>query len=341
MRVLSLTIPMLILFITGRITDPPHGSDFKISCNVCHSPKGWELDMEVYAFDHNGTELPLAGQHTSVNCKLCHPTLVFSKAKTDCYSCHSDIHEQTVGFDCARCHTPASWLVENITEIHQQSRFPLLGPHQMAECMDCHQSASNLRFEPLSIECIHCHNKDYQAAVNPNHILGNFSTNCNDCHSMNAFTWGGSGFNHAFFSLTEGHAIFDCNACHTGNDYSNLSTDCFSCHQEDYNLTTNPNHPAAAISTDCMECHTTKPGWKPAEFGIHDAQYFPIFSGQHKGEWGSCTDCHSNPASYAVFTCLDCHEHSQTKMDDKHSGEDGYEYSSMACLECHPTGDED
>ena len=68
------------------------------------------------------------------------------------------------------------------------------------QCIDCHQSASKLRFEPLSIECIHCHNEDYQAAVNPNHILGNFSTNCNDCHSMNAFTWGGSGFNHAFFS---------------------------------------------------------------------------------------------------------------------------------------------
>ena len=80
------------------------------------------------------------------------------------------------------------------------------------------------------------------------------------------------------------------------------------------------------------------PGWKPAEFAIHDAQFFPIFSGAHNGEWTSCTECHSNPANYSVFTCIDCHEHNRTDMDDKHSGENGYEYSSLACLDCHPTG---
>ena len=43
----------------GRIQDSPHGSVFKISCNVCHSPKGWELDREIYSFDHHTTRLPL------------------------------------------------------------------------------------------------------------------------------------------------------------------------------------------------------------------------------------------------------------------------------------------
>jgi hypothetical protein len=27
-------------------------------------------------------------------------------------------------------------------------------------------------------------------------------------------------------------------------------------------------------------------------------------------------------------------------MDDKHSGENDYQYNSIACLECHPRGDD-
>ncbi len=340
-RAMLIAVPLLIMVMAGRIQDSPHGSDFEIKCKVCHSPKGWELDREIYSFDHNTTKLPLEGQHSSINCKLCHPTLVFSEAETDCFSCHTDMHYQTVGMDCARCHSPKSWIVENITDVHRQSRFPLQGPHMMAHCIECHPSASLLRFEPIGVECIDCHMQDYQSAINPNHALGNFSTDCINCHSMTAFTWGGSGFNHAIFPLTEGHAIFDCNRCHDLSDYSNISSECFSCHQSDYNNTTNPNHMVADISTDCMECHTTRPDWKPAEFRIHDAQFFPVFSGKHKNEWNTCTDCHSNPANYAVFSCIDCHEHNRTKMDDKHSDEADYEYISLACLDCHPTGDDD
>ncbi|MFC2115874.1 hypothetical protein ACFLTU_05325 [Bacteroidota bacterium] len=412
MRVLSLTIPLLILLVAVRIADSPHGSDFEVSCSVCHSPKGWELDREIYSFDHNSTKLPLEGQHTSIGCRLCHPTLVFSDAGTDCFDCHTDMHYQTVGFDCGRCHTTESWIVNNIADVHLQSRFPLLGVHLQADCMDCHPSASLLRFEPLRIECVDCHMEDYAAASNPNHVLGNVSTNCIECHSMSAFTWAESGFNHFFFPLTEGHEVFECSQCHTTDDYSNISSDCFSCHETDFNATSNPNHITAEISTDCMqchttlpgwkpalfpihdalfplteghalsectdchtvddysnissdcyschqtdyksasnpnhiaaalsvnceECHTTRPGWKPADFRVHDSQFFPIFSGKHQGQWSNCVDCHSNTDNYSVFTCLNCHEHNRTEMDDKHSEQAGYQYISTACLMCHPTG---
>ncbi len=414
MRSLPFTVPLLILLMALELADDsPHGEDFQISCGVCHSPKGWELDREIYSFDHNTTKLPLEGQHTSVNCRMCHPTLVFSDAGTECAECHTDMHYQTVGLDCERCHTAESWIVNNITEIHQQSRFPLVGAHMLAECQACHPSASLLRFEPLRIECIDCHLEDYTAATNPNHVQGNISTDCIECHSMNAFTWSGSGFTHFFFPLTQGHAISDCNRCHTGtdysdissdcyschqadfnsatnpnhlaagiptdcmechttlpgwkpasfamhdaifplteghainecnrchnpDDYSNISADCFSCHQDDYNATTNPGHIAAELSTDCMECHTTLPGWKPAEFPVHDAQFFPIYSGAHQGKWDNCSDCHTNTANYAVFTCIDCHAHNKADMDDKHLGEvSGYQYNSAACMECHPRG---
>ena len=55
MRVLSLTVPFLVLVMVCWGQDSPHGSDFEISCKVCHSPKGWELDREIYSFDHNTT----------------------------------------------------------------------------------------------------------------------------------------------------------------------------------------------------------------------------------------------------------------------------------------------
>lgn len=338
MRILSLAVPFLIVVLAAQIQDSPHGRDFRISCKVCHSPNGWELDREVYAFDHNNTKLPLEGQHTSINCKLCHPTLVFSDAETGCLNCHTDLHNQSVGIDCARCHTPVSWIVNNISDLHRQSRFPLQGPHMMANCLDCHPSSSLLQFESIGVECIHCHMQDYQSATSPNHAVGDFSIECIDCHSVTSFSWGGSGFNHSIFPLTQGHALNDCNLCHDPADYSNVSTDCFACHEPDFNATTNPNHIAADISADCMECHTTVPGWKPAEFPIHDAQFFPIFSGKHNNEWTSCTECHSNPANYSIFTCIDCHEHNRTDMDDKHSDEADYEFTSLACLDCHPTG---
>lgn len=340
MRILSLTlILLLILLVAVKLQDSPHGSDFRISCGVCHSPEGWEIDWDIYSFNHDTTDLPLEGQHRSVNCRLCHPSLVFSEAGTECVDCHLDMHYHTVGFNCSRCHTPDSWIVRNITEIHMMSRFPLFGPHVMAVCEDCHPSVSDLRFEPLGIECIDCHLEDYNAATNPNHVQGNISTHCIDCHSMYAFTWSDNNFNHLFFPLTEGHAIAECSRCHTGNVYSGLSPECFSCHQSDYNASSNPNHLAAGLSTDCLECHTTRPGWKPADFSVHDGLYFPIYSGNHRGEWDDCTDCHSNTDNYAQFSCIDCHAHNRIDMDDKHLGEvPGYQYNSNACLACHPTG---
>ena len=70
----------------------------------------------------------------------------------------------------------------------------------------------------------------------------------------------------------------------------------------------------------------------------HDGQYFPIYTGKHReGEaWNDCVECHANPATYADFTCFTCHL--KPEMDDKHSEENGYEYVSTTCLECHPDG---
>ena len=420
MRRLSLAIISLTVMLVGIFSmyskgnfgkqntlTQPHGEGFDISCNVCHSTKGWKIDKETYSYNHDSTDMPLIGQHVEVDCKLCHPTLIFFEAKTQCVQCHSDMHESTVGKECVRCHTPNSWLVNNITQIHQQSRFPLVGVHARVDCFECHKSESFQRFDVIGAECYNCHSDNYAATTAPNHSSAGFSTNCDECHNVYSSTWTGTGFNHNVFPLTNAHAIptckechisdakpssecvschqtdynattnpnhissnfssdckichttvgwipaaFDhtnfaltqghsgreCSECHINGNYSNTSSECVSCHLPDYNTTNNPVHSALNFSTTCNQCHTTALGWKPASYTQHDALSFPIYSGKHNGQWANCVDCHANASNYKEFTCISCHEHNKTDMDDKHSGENGYSYTSAACLDCHPQG---
>lgn len=337
-----------MLSITLSAQKSPHGETFKANCDDCHKTDGWKVDLKNITFDHDGTKFPLVGQHTSVSCKDCHSSARFSNAPTDCNDCHTDIHEQTVGNECARCHTPSSWVVTNITQLHQLGRFPLLGAHSVADCKDCHKNlaspssqatASRLRFEPLQVECYDCHKENYQTASQPNHIQSNYSKNCTDCHNINAFSWEGAGVNHNFFPLTGGHELSECGSCHNPGTYSGLSPSCASCHQSDYASAANPSHTSLGFSTECNDCHSLNPGWKPAEYRDHDSRSFPIYSGKHNGEWDNCSDCHKNASNYGQFTCTDCHEHSKGDMDDEHDDVSGYEYNSIACFSCHPTGD--
>jgi len=423
MRNLSLIVIIFALILVSLFSlepkgnsfkfDPPkspHGAGFKISCNACHTTEGWIVDKENLSFDHDKTSMPLVGQHAKTDCKLCHPTLVFSEAKTECMQCHTDVHESTVGKECGRCHTPYSWLVNNITQIHQQSRFPLVGVHATVDCYQCHTSETSQRFDVMGTECYSCHSDNYAATTQPNHILAGYSIQCSDCHNIFSKEWKGTGFNHNFFPLTQGHTITDCSSCHVNGNYTSTSSECVSCHQTDYNATTNPNHVSANYSINCIachttapgwkpatfdhskfpltqghnitdcsschlngnytntssecvschqadynatsnpshislnfsatctECHTTVPGWKPANYTQHDALSFPIYSGKHKGEWNSCADCHTNASNYKVFSCIDCHEHNKSDMDDKHREENGYVYNSASCFNCHPRG---
>lgn len=304
MRYLS-SIILVLSFSFSLFSQSPHGKNWKTDCKLCHSQEGWEVDREIFAFDHNTTEFLLHGQHKTVSCKLCHPTLVFSEAKQECMQCHTDIHSTSLGGDCAQCHSPESWIVSNTTEIHQQSRFPLLGAHAHADCYDCHTAENFLRFEPLNVECIACHRQDYMATTQPNHVAANYSTSCEECHELTAFQWSSSGFNHDFFPLRDAHAINDCAKCHTGNDFSTTSSDCISCHQTDYNGTTNPNHLAAGLAQNCEACHTTKPGWKPANFDQHNEFY--VIKGAHTAIATDCLACHKGDYANTPNQCFGCH----------------------------------
>lgn len=329
MRILSLVIFFAFLIFSNQKTDSPHGADFKISCKTCHSPKGWQLDKDIYSFDHNKTRLPLVGQHVAVDCRQCHKSLVFYEAKEECNQCHTDVHQNTTGSDCKRCHTPASWLVNNITELHQRSRFPLLGAHSTADCIQCHKSESLVRFDVTGVNCIDCHRADYLATTNPNHVQSGMSEDCSGCHQMNAFQWSDKNFNHSFFPLSGGHSTLRCQDCHTTGRFTDAKPDCYSCHQQDFQSAKSPDHVASQFTTMCSACHTLNPGWKPAAF---DHSAFPLTLGH---SIPACIDCHTGGNYTALPTeCYNCHQKDYTATTNPNHSAAGI---STVCQTCHTT----
>ncbi|MCU0223366.1 MAG: hypothetical protein MUF27_04710 [Acidobacteria bacterium] len=322
-----------------RTTDPNHRqAAFPNDCTLCHTIVGWRPS----SFDHGTTQFPLQGAHAGLSCSQCHFDGVYDGKPTDCYSCHrkdydgaTDPNHRLAGFptDCTLCHTgTTSW--SGATYNHQTTGFPLTGAHTTLACAACHADGV---YDGKSTACASCHQPDYDRTTDPNHRAAGFAATCQDCHTT--VTWDGARFDHSgtSFPLTGAHVPLGCNSCHSDNVYDGKSTACASCHQADYDRTTDPNHRTARFPTDCALCHTTIQ-WPGARFE-HDAQYFPIYSGKHSGKWSRCSDCHTNSNNYAEFSCLGCHPHSDRgKTDGDHRDEPGYRYESRACYQCHPQG---
>ncbi|MCA9027205.1 MAG: cytochrome c3 family protein [Planctomycetaceae bacterium] len=153
--------------------------------------------------------------------------------------------------------------------------------------------------------------------------------NCEQCHTT--AMWTGATFTHSTFPLTGAHQSLDCNRCHSSGVYSGLSQQCQTCHLDDYNKTTNPNHVAAGFPLMCETCHNTT-RWSGATF----THTFNINSGPHSQF--SCSECHQNAGSFQMASCTDCHEHRQSEADSKHRDVSGYQWNSASCISCHPTG---
>ncbi|MFZ1703231.1 MAG: hypothetical protein WAT79_02730 [Saprospiraceae bacterium] len=333
-------IILLILFISeSGWSQTPHGKDFVMDCALCHHPDNWSYVPEKSSFSHDNTDFSLKGRHAALDCRSCHQTLEFKQAESSCISCHDDVHQQTVGNDCSRCHNSNSWIVENITELHEATAFPLIGVHAFVNCSACHISETNIRFSPIGVTCYDCHRNDFINTLNPNHVKNNFDTDCAACHSLNEKDWTTNQIDHSFFPLELGHQIMDCAACHKSDLFSDISKNCFACHQQDFENASTPNHTLSGFGNDCTACHTLSPGWNPATFLDHDVMFFPIYSGKHKDAWTSCTDCHIQKENYKIFSCTVCHMNPETNED--HKDVVGYSYQDNACLVCHPTGNTD
>ena len=337
-----IAIPLTVLALSGGAGSPvrsPHGS-LKEPCQTCHSAGGWKPARPGRRFDHARYGFVLAGAHAAAPCGACHRSLVFSSAQKLCASCHEDPHQSELGTDCSRCHTARSFIDRTaMVRGHQLTRLPLTGGHVGLECESCHAPAAqgHLRFVGTPGECEACHMAAYRAARQPDHAAAGFPTDCRRCHSPRA--WTTNAFNHdaTRFPLTGAHRGLACASCHGGGVYAGKDPNCVACHRANYDATTNPNHAVLGFSTACATCHSTT-SWSGAQFD-HDTRFFPIYSGGHATRWSACSDCHTSPSNFTVFTCFTCHPHSdQAKTDGNHASVSGYSYQSSACYSCHPRG---
>ena len=163
MRILSLySIIYVSVSYSNQQTESPHGSDFKISCKTCHSPKGWKLDKDVYSFNHNKTKLPTGWAACLLaDCRQCHPTLVFKRQRHECSQCHTDVHQSTTGLDCHGATLLHHGLSTISTRFTRGAGSLCLGPTELLIASDAISRRAYIRFDVLGINCVDCHRNDY------------------------------------------------------------------------------------------------------------------------------------------------------------------------------------
>jgi hypothetical protein len=210
---------------------------------------------------------------------------------------------------------------------HSATSFPLTGAHQTVACQACH--GDNV-YHGKPTACAACHQNNYSATTNPPHQAAGFPTDCSSCHTT--ATWAGAVFNHSAtsFPLTGAHQAVACQACHGDHVYQGKPTACVSCHQSDYNGTTNPPHQPAGFPTDCTACHTTA-GWPGATFN-HDATSFPL-TGAHRAV--NCQGCHADNVYQGKSTaCVSCHQSDYAGTANPAHQAAGF---PTTCAGCHTT----
>jgi hypothetical protein len=170
----------------------------------------------------------------------------------------------------------------------------------------------------------------YQQTTNPNHTAVGFPTDCSLCHGTT--NWLGATFNHATtgWALTGAHATLSCSSCHGPVMLTSANTACVSCHLQNYNSTTNPNHVAAAFPQQCEICHSTT-AWQPSTFD-HSKTVFPL-TGAHTSV--ACANCHINGKYAGTPTdCYSCHKTEYQTVTNPNHVAAGF---PTTCQTCHTT----
>jgi len=245
-------------------------------------------------------------------------------------------HGPTLTIPCDNCHKVSAWrpIKANPEFDHDKTRYPLRGMHEKVECTQCHVKPV---FTDVGRNCQDCHADVHQRRM---------GTNCAQCHTV-------QGWNVAVqqvkdhqnrFPLLGAHAALQCEDCHKRaavGQFQGLSTACISCHQTDFQKTSNPNHVTSKFPQNCEMCHTFD-SWlgatfnhagPPANFALAGAHATVACTSCHiggvftnfKGRVSSPTDCgnslchlstwqqtnnpkHStSPAVFPIANCATCH----------------------------------
>ncbi|MDD8017473.1 MAG: hypothetical protein PHP42_03795 [Bacteroidota bacterium] len=312
-------------------TNPNHAlAQFSHDCIACHNTMAWKPSM----FDHNKTNFRLVGSHIAVDCASCHKNGVFKGTPMDCYSCHQNNFNATTNpnhtlaqfsHDCISCHNTIAWKPSMFD--HNKTNFRLVGSHLAVNCASCHKNGV---FKGTPMDCYSCHRNNFVQTTLPNHSVAQFSHDCISCH--NTMAWKPSTFDHnkTNFRLVGAHVSLDCALCHKIGSPKATPTDCYGCHQTNFNSTTNPNHALAQFSHDCITCHNTI-AWQPSTFD-HNTTNFKLV-GAHATL--DCSSCHKN----GVFkgTPMDCYSCHQSNFAATTAPNHTVNQFSHDCTTCHNT----
>lgn len=296
-----------------------HRGELGADCSRCHTARSF-LDRSAMARAHQLTRFPLEGAHLSADCTSCHTPAAqggqqFVARQTTCVGCHQAEYASARnpdhsggGFprDCSQCHTVTMWNRARFD--HNANGFPLTGAHRAVSCIQCHTGG---RFGGVRADCVSCHQQDYTQAATPNHSASQFPTDCTACHTTTA--WTPASFNHSAtsFPLTGAHRTTGCTDCHADGVYHNKPTTCQSCHLRDFNAATSPNHTQLGWPQTCITCHSGGSNTTAWDAGVTlPTQYHTMFSANHQGARGDCTQCHLT-TNYTQSTCS-THHHPPT-----------------------------
>ncbi len=321
--------------------DDRHRGKLGTNCTSCHTADAWST---IPTFDHSKTKFTLTGEHKSVQCVKCHPTIspsskdapvdLSTKTFSDCTPCHATPHSEKFSSQtCVSCHTTEGWKVKGAEPFdHNRTSFRLLGRHAQVKCQQCHKDqGKNARGASLKMahdKCTDCHPDKHNAQ-----FVKRYNNDCARCHTEQGFA--PSTFtltqHDAAFRLTGAHMATLCNDCHTvGADSVRIfrfaEVTCTSCHKDPHKGA----FKAVMANNGCTSCHTTT-SWKEAKFD-HGTTRFAL---QGKHEKATCDQCHKQTVSGKVkivykglaMECQSCHA-------DVHGNQFGMT-GKVDCARCH------
>ncbi|MDD3080002.1 MAG: hypothetical protein PHH37_13005 [Paludibacter sp.] len=233
-------------------------------------------------------------------------------------------HGNKLKTECSVCHTTNGWNVIKPNGFnHNKTHFPLKGQHRMVDCRKCH---SSLKFEEAKTECVSCHTDVHEQTL---------GDDCARCHNTNSWIVTNVRQIHRQkgFPLMGAHATAECSYCHTTASklrFDNIRSDCYACHQYEYESTTNPNHAAMSFDTDCARCHSAAGrDWTRTGKGF-DHSFFPL-TGSHNID---CESCHYDN-DYSVTLSPQCSScHSPGPANETYPAHTTV-YQSYECNACH------
>jgi hypothetical protein len=245
-------------------TKPTPSSAPETRCAPCHIVGGWGL----VKFNHDKTGFPLLGAHQVVACKSCHPKDFRQRVPDTCRGCHRDVHAGELGFHCEGCHQEKNWESSFNADAHRRTNFPLVGAHANIPCQECHGNVRDRAFFRVAVDCLGCHQADYQRTVggNVDHVALGFNTQCLQCHDLWRFSPARLSAHDRCFQITGGvHQGIRCLTCHTtvaGSMFTGAcatgTAACTNCHTHacPKSDVQHPNVPGYGCADQkCYQCH--------------------------------------------------------------------------------------